>query len=204
MVKQTVKPKTKDRLLTESVLLEAAEKVFSRLGFNGATTRLIAKEANCNLALINRYFNGKYGLLIALIEYKSQLVHNPSYPPQKSLEEEINRFGEYVFSNMTSDINLFKIVVGQFMTDTKFLKQFRSLIGNLCENSQIEQRLQKFVALGKIKDQNQINEIINVVENMAFGTVMTEVVVRERELSDVKAEFLKFIHEYSRDLESRT
>jgi len=202
MVKQTVK-KTKDRLLTESILLEAAEKVFSRLGFKGATTRLIAKEANCNLALINRYFNGKYGLLIALIEYKSQSVHNPTYPPQKLLEEEINLFGDYFFTNMTQDLGLFKIVVGQFMTDIKFLKRFRNLIGTICENSQIEQRLQKFIENGQLKNESQIEEIINVVENMAFGTVMTEVVVRERNLVEVKTEFLKFIHDYSKDIANR-
>lgn len=127
MAKKTESQKSKDRLQTEAKFLEAAEVVFSKEGFKGATTRLIAKKACCNLALINRYFEGKYGLLISLIEHMATVVKSKEfiYPPQESLTDELSCFGEFYLSNITSNLNLFKIVTGQFLSDQKFLKKFR-------------------------------------------------------------------------------
>jgi len=196
MAKKTVKTKTKDRLQTEAELLNAAEKIFSKFGFKGATTRLIAKEANFNPALINRYFNGKYGLLIALIENKSKRAHNPDYPDQETLQEEIKSYAEFFFDNMTEDINLFKIVIGQFMVDAKFLKRFRNLINTVCENTQIEYRLERFIKSGQLRDKTHIEEIVNSVENMAFGTVISEIIVRDRPRLEARNEFSKFLHDY--------
>lgn len=53
---------------TRGQLLAAGRKLFSRQGFAGTSTREIAAEAGCNLALINHYFGSKEGLLVALIE----------------------------------------------------------------------------------------------------------------------------------------
>ncbi|RZL05297.1 MAG: TetR/AcrR family transcriptional regulator, partial [Pedobacter sp.] len=40
-------------------ILEAAEKLFSELGYEGASTRQIAKEAGANMSMINYYFGSK-------------------------------------------------------------------------------------------------------------------------------------------------
>ena len=65
MVKKdnTPTPGTRERLL------EAAIDVFGRHGFDSATTRMIAKAANVNIAAIPYYFGGKGGLYQAVIEY---------------------------------------------------------------------------------------------------------------------------------------
>jgi AcrR family transcriptional regulator len=47
-------------------------KLFSRQGFAGTSTRKIAAEAGCNLALINHYFGTKEGLLVAIVEEEMQ------------------------------------------------------------------------------------------------------------------------------------
>jgi AcrR family transcriptional regulator len=49
-------------------LLLAARKLFSRQGFAETSTRQIASDAGCNLALINHYFGSKEGLLVAILE----------------------------------------------------------------------------------------------------------------------------------------
>ena len=65
MVKKdnTPAPGTRERLL------EAAIDVFGRHGFDSATTRMIAKAANVNIAAIPYYFGGKGGLYQAVIDY---------------------------------------------------------------------------------------------------------------------------------------
>ncbi|MVN20115.1 TetR/AcrR family transcriptional regulator [Mucilaginibacter arboris] len=54
-------------------ILDVAEKVFSELGYDGASTRLISGEANVNMAMLNYYFGSKEGLFIAVFERKINL-----------------------------------------------------------------------------------------------------------------------------------
>jgi AcrR family transcriptional regulator len=54
---------------TRARLIEAALDVFGRLGFEGATTRQIAKEAGANLAAIVYHFGGKEALHLAVAEH---------------------------------------------------------------------------------------------------------------------------------------
>lgn len=51
-------------------ILQAAEKRFAEDGFDGASVRDIAKEANVNVAMISYYFGSKEKLLEALIIYR--------------------------------------------------------------------------------------------------------------------------------------
>ncbi|MCW4468853.1 TetR family transcriptional regulator [Flavobacterium sp. MFBS3-15] len=52
-------------------ILQAAEKLFAEEGFDGASIRNIAKEANVNIAMISYYFGSKEKLLEALIVYRA-------------------------------------------------------------------------------------------------------------------------------------
>ena len=54
---------------TRERLLETAIDVFGRHGFDSATTRMIAKAANVNIAAIPYYFGGKGGLYQAVIDH---------------------------------------------------------------------------------------------------------------------------------------
>jgi AcrR family transcriptional regulator len=58
----------KRRTNSREQLLLVGRKLFSRQGFSGTSTRQIAAEAGCNLALINHYFGSKEGLLVAVLE----------------------------------------------------------------------------------------------------------------------------------------
>jgi AcrR family transcriptional regulator len=54
---------------TRAQLIEAALDVFGRLGFEGASTRVIAKAAKANLAAIVYHFGGKEALYLAVAEH---------------------------------------------------------------------------------------------------------------------------------------
>ncbi|WP_347159110.1 TetR/AcrR family transcriptional regulator [Pontibacter chitinilyticus] len=49
-------------------ILDTAEKVFAKLGYEGASTRLLASEAGVNMAMINYYFGSKDGLMEAVLQ----------------------------------------------------------------------------------------------------------------------------------------
>ncbi|MES2455038.1 MAG: TetR/AcrR family transcriptional regulator [Bacteroidota bacterium] len=61
-----------------SIIL-AAEKLFSELGYEGTSTRQIAKESGANMAMINYYFGSKEGVFMEIMSkrieaFKEQLV----------------------------------------------------------------------------------------------------------------------------------
>ena len=59
--------RTHDRAGKKQALIDAALKLFASKGFDTTTTREIAACAGCAEGLIHRYFNGKAGLLPALV-----------------------------------------------------------------------------------------------------------------------------------------
>jgi AcrR family transcriptional regulator len=56
----------------QQALLDAASRVFAEHGFDAATTREVAERAGCSEGLIHRYFGGKRGLLLALLESRAE------------------------------------------------------------------------------------------------------------------------------------
>lgn len=65
-----VKTMDKDKTDKKDHILDVAEKVFSDLGFDGASTRMISGEAGVNMAMLNYYFGSKEGLFLAVFERK--------------------------------------------------------------------------------------------------------------------------------------
>jgi AcrR family transcriptional regulator len=65
---QKKKRRRRDRDATQKKLLDAAVRIFASHGYDGATTKTIAEEAGVAEALIQRYFEGKQGLLLALMK----------------------------------------------------------------------------------------------------------------------------------------
>jgi AcrR family transcriptional regulator len=81
--------------VTKQALLEAAMQVFAARGFDAATTREVAAKAGANEQLIQRYFGGKAGLLLAILERfgsEEQRCAGTLPPPQDSVEAEIAGF----------------------------------------------------------------------------------------------------------------
>jgi AcrR family transcriptional regulator len=85
----------RDKAATKQALLEAAMQVFATRGFDAATTREVAARAGANEQLIQRYFGGKAGLLLAILERFGSVEQGcPGTlpPPQDTVEGEIIAF----------------------------------------------------------------------------------------------------------------
>lgn len=54
-------------------ILDVAERVFSDVGYDAASTRMISGEAGVNMAMLNYYFGSKEGLLVAVFERKIEV-----------------------------------------------------------------------------------------------------------------------------------
>ncbi|MES2829059.1 MAG: TetR/AcrR family transcriptional regulator [Bacteroidota bacterium] len=91
-----------------SSILEAAEKLFSELGYEGASTRQIAKEAGANMAMINYYFGSKEGVFFEIMsmrikDFAEQLTHisKTDAPVMEKLLIVVERYANRILCNHT-------------------------------------------------------------------------------------------------------
>lgn len=90
MTHTTFAPKDKEQ--RQLALIDAANAVFAERGYDVATTREIAERAGCAEGLIHRYFAGKRGLLLAILQHKGRQLSSEwgkLLPDRDSVREEI-------------------------------------------------------------------------------------------------------------------
>jgi len=97
----------KDKIDKKDHILDVAEKVFSELGFDGASTRTISGEAGVNMAMLNYYFGSKEGLFIAVFNRKitsfqnllQNLGNDASISAWAKIEKYIELYAQRVVNN---------------------------------------------------------------------------------------------------------
>lgn len=187
-------PKLKDRKASEEKLLKAAEQIFAKHGFQGATTRMIAEKANVNLSLINRYFDGKYGLLLKIVELKAQECKGLEYEPKNNLVDELNAYCEMQTRQFYEGLSLFRIILVQYITDPKFLKKFKEIAEIFQNNQLLEDRIEKLIKDKKVSPQFAFKNFIEVLDDMRFGKIVGDTLlfnVPMEELLNKQYDFIK-------------
>jgi AcrR family transcriptional regulator len=109
----------KDKIDKKDHILDVAEKVFSELGYDGASTRMISGEAGVNMAMLNYYFGSKEGLYLAVFERKisafrtllQNIGNDESISPWEKMEMAIDKYVERIITN-----NCFQKLVNREMT----------------------------------------------------------------------------------------
>lgn len=88
-------------------ILKAAESLFSEFGFEGTSTRQIAKESGANMAMINYYFGSKEGVFLEIMEsrisaHKTTLteISELQVSPVDKLMKVIDQYTQKIFSNV--------------------------------------------------------------------------------------------------------
>lgn len=194
----------RDREASEARLLKAAEDVFSKFGFKGATTRMIAKKAGINESLIGRYFDGKMGLLTAIIERYVQAEGSRDtlpYPPQETTVEELLHFARYKFErDSKKNYDFFKIVLSQAIVDPKFAKRLREIFPPHYEPA-LEKRLQALKQAGKIRADIDIQKIIMGLDIFMFGNIIFQRIFAGLNLDETAASLEDFIRRHAHALE---
>jgi AcrR family transcriptional regulator len=108
--------------LTKKRILAAAELVFSRDGFQGATTREIAREAGVNEVTIFRHFHTREELLRATLEHEcaafDALIH-PEEIWKGALAERLERYVREMYSAVKER----EAIVRAFIGEARFLPE---------------------------------------------------------------------------------
>lgn len=112
----------KDKIDKKDHILDVAERVFSDLGFDGASTRTISGEAGVNMAMLNYYFGSKEGLFLAVFNRKINsfkeilqgLGSDDNLTTWQKVEKYIDLYAERVVNN-----NCFQKMLYQEMSKAK-------------------------------------------------------------------------------------
>jgi AcrR family transcriptional regulator len=165
----TPRRRKRNRLAKQHALINAALKLFAARGYDATTTREIAACAGCAEGLIHRYFNGKSGLLLALMSaHASQEVKDlsTSLPTEATLEDEIRQIVNWEVDRMWKDRDMFRVTIPHAILDAKVGK-FVSKVGPQRHAKAIAERLRRHKGAERVGNR-QIEAISNAIGALGF------------------------------------
>lgn len=117
-------------------ILRAAEMLFSEFGFEGTSTRQIAKESGANMAMINYYFGSKEGVFLEIMEsrvsgFKTQLdlIAEEKISAKDKLLKVVEVYASRIFSNVC-----FHKMMHREMMQTQRPEMFGQIKGAMSQN----------------------------------------------------------------------
>jgi TetR/AcrR family transcriptional regulator len=154
----------KDKIDKKDHILDVAERIFSAMGYDGASTRLISGEAGVNMAMLNYYFGSKEGLFLAVFDRKitgfqnilQNLGNDDSMSSWDKMEKYIELYGERVVNN-----NCFQKLLYQEMgmnRRTELSDNIRDIL--MKSISEVDKILQEGVNSGEFKKDTDIQMVI--------------------------------------------
>jgi TetR/AcrR family transcriptional regulator, regulator of cefoperazone and chloramphenicol sensitivity len=178
--------RTRDRAGKKLALIDAALKLFASKGFDTTTTRELAACAGCAEGLIHRYFNGKAGLLPALVELRvSQEVADLTrhLRPADSFEEEYLQLVNWAVEHIWEDREFLKVAIPRAMLDSSFGQLLRQ-VGPLQRGLAISARLKRFRESRELSDVefDALVQSVTVIGFM-FGFMRPAVLRQDRKTS---------------------
>ena len=181
---------------TEEKIKKAAQIVFHKKGFAAARTRDIAEEAGINLALLNYYFRSKEKLFnIVMIEtFRSffesvtMIINNPDTTFEKKIEQFASGYIDLLLTE--PDIPIF--IISEIRNNPEELLQ-KMDIKSAVFNSVFARQFYEAVNEGRIKDQNFLQFMMNIMGLIVFPFVAKPML---KALSDLtEDQFNKIIEE---------
>ena len=124
---------TKDKdTSTESMILDAAKRVFQNKGMDGARMQEIADEANINKAMLHYYFRSKQLLFEAVFKSAFSLLSpqlNTILNDNSSIEDKIKNFSFNYISFIIKHPYLPNFIIQELNRNPEFMSTIQSISG---------------------------------------------------------------------------
>jgi AcrR family transcriptional regulator len=168
----------RDREATSQALLAAGLQVFAERGYDAATTREVAQAAGVNEQLIQRYFGGKEGLLVAIIqrfgEEERRCCAMP--PPCDGIEAEIRGFLDFQLERASAIGDVSKVALHRSLCDPEVARE----IGRQFAETRVpllHQRLEALRERGLIDRDADLEAAATALSSLSFGLAFVDQVV---------------------------
>lgn len=170
-------------------LRQAALEVFSKVGYDAATTRMVAKKAGLNESLIQRYFEGKAGLLISLINsfLEAEKAEVAKIPVGETLEQELLFFYEYRLEKCWNMREMMKVVIGRAMVDKKVSEEMSRHVST-AGVPHLLPRLEALQKAGKIRPDLNLPMVAFAISSVGFTVGFMAQIVFRRNRDELRAQ----------------
>jgi AcrR family transcriptional regulator len=151
-------------------LIEAATAVFAEHGYDAATTREVGERAGCSEGLIHRYFSGKRGLLLAVMESKgreSVQAFRPALPDRETVHEEIEQTLLWNLTDLWERRDFMRVSVSQAVIDPEVGRQVRDRIHHE-HVRQVMEKLGRHRDVGRLRDDVDLEATAHVMAGLGF------------------------------------
>lgn len=162
--------KKRDQKSTKAKLLKAALDVFSKEGYDAATTRNIAKKAGVNESLIHRYFESKAGLFMALKDqHREDFIAEflAKHKESENLQDELVAFLNAKLESSRKNKKFFKLSVSRAILDPKTRDSVQNY-AKLKPQAFVD-RFEKLRRKGQIRKDVNLDQVLNVVHMLSFA-----------------------------------
>jgi len=168
---QTIERGRRDKEQRRQCLIDAAMAVFAERGYDCATTREIAERATCAEGLIHRYFNGKRGLLLAILESRAARVVEDfvsALPDRDTVEEEVEQILLWHLDTMWERRDFMRVAVSQAAIDSEIGRTINEGIHNARVKLTAE-KLRRHRRAGRIRPDVNLEATAQVIANLGFA-----------------------------------
>lgn len=185
----------RDRPATEAAFIAAATKVFGERGFEATTTKAIAQQAGYSEALIQQYFGGKEGLLLAVIQHEgggeAEMADFYARPLAADLMAEARETLSFAIDTLGRRATGLRIVLARVLVDPDFKGGFnQATVRNVAKRALVG-RLQQHGDLGRLQSDADPESAAELLISLAFqlGFVHGDILGRSAAERDRLAEF---------------
>lgn len=191
-------PKKRNREESTRRILQAGLEVFSEVGYDAATTKLISKRAGLNESLIQRYFKSKSNLLVEVTySCTAALSKETPYPPAKTPQEEIYHFLINRLESFKKNMRFFRVILSRILVDSKVgleLQKAKPL------ELFFRERLSLFQKKGSIRANLDIDDLVLLITNQSFAIALMELIFTEKSIESCKKQLLFFSKSLTRGI----
>ena len=169
---RTAQPPTgkRDKEKRQRSLIDAANAVFAERGYDAATTREVAKRAGCSEGLIHRYFGGKRGLLLAVMESKAAAVldgFSSALPDRDNVREDVEQALLWPLGVLWEHRDFLRVAVAQATIDAELGHSVAGRIHNQRVGLVLE-KLRRHREAGRIRSDIDLEAIAQAIAGFGF------------------------------------
>jgi len=189
----------RDRQATEAAFIVAATEIFGERGFEATTTKAVAQRAGYSEALIQLYFGGKEGLLLAVIQNEgggeAEMVDFYARPLAADLVSEARETLAFTIDTLVRRATGLRIVLARVLVDPKFKEGFNySTVRNMAKHA-LAARLLQHRDCGRLRSDVDSETAAELLISLGFqlgfihGDILGQSAVERSRLAESYATF---------------
>ena len=181
-----------DKAARQQALVDAASAIFAEQGYDAATTREIAERAACAEGLIHRYFGGKQGLLLAVLERKVKDLtaeYCASAPDSPTLAEELEGLLLLPLHAIWDRQDVLRVAVAQATAGVAATGSMARTVSARLQRERVEliiTKLQSHLQAGHIAAEADLAAAAEMVAGLGFFFGFTRPIVMGAERDEVE------------------